>query len=119
VPVEHAPEYIEARRALLSALEALGTQRKAVVLVGAQAIYLHVGPGYLQVAPYTTDGDLALNPALLDDEPLLAQALLEAGFSLALTSSPRLKPGDSLGFRVGTQFVGSPLAYPSLRVLSG
>jgi hypothetical protein len=29
------PEYVEARRVLLDALEALGSHRKAVVLVGA------------------------------------------------------------------------------------
>jgi hypothetical protein len=31
------PEYVAARGVLLDALDALGTQRKAVVLVGAQA----------------------------------------------------------------------------------
>jgi hypothetical protein len=41
----HDPEYIAARRVLLDALEALGAQRKAIVLVGAQAIYLRVGAG--------------------------------------------------------------------------
>ena len=46
------PEYIAARRVLLDALEALGENRKALVLVGAQAIYLHVGEGDLAVAPY-------------------------------------------------------------------
>jgi hypothetical protein len=81
------PEYVAARRVLLDALEALGLQRKAVVLVGAQAIYLRVGPGDMAVAPFTTDGDLALNPRLLDDEPILAEALRAAGFALAL------KPG--------------------------
>ena len=39
------------------------------------------------MAPFTSDGDLALNPDVLDDEPLLAEALLKAGFSLAV------KPG--------------------------
>lgn len=81
------PEYVAARRVLLDALEALGAQRKAVVLVGAQAIYHRVGPGHLQVAPFTSDGDLALNPEALGDEPLLAEALLAAGFSLVV------KPG--------------------------
>ena len=46
------PEYIAARRVLLDALDALGEQRKAFVLVGAQAIYMHVGEGNLAVAPY-------------------------------------------------------------------
>jgi hypothetical protein len=84
---EPEPEYVQARRILLDALEALGTHRKAVVLVGAQAIYQHVGRGDLQVAPFTTDGDLALNPSVLDDEPILAETLLAAGFALAV------KPG--------------------------
>src|SRR5690349_15873131 len=80
--MQHDPEYVAARRVLLDALDALGAQRAAVVLVGAQAVYLHVGPGDIAVAPFTTDGDLALNPRLLDDEPLLAHALERAGFDL-------------------------------------
>jgi len=87
MPGEHDPEYVEARRILLDALEALGSHRKAVVLVGAQAIYQRMGQGDLQVAPFTSDGDLALNPSALDDEPILAEALSAAGFALAV------KPG--------------------------
>lgn len=83
MPGAHDPEYVLARRILLDALEALGNHRKAVVLVGAQAIYLRVGEGELQVAPFTSDGDLALNPSVLDDEPILAGALRAAGFALA------------------------------------
>jgi len=83
--VAHDPEYVAARRVLLDALDALGVHRKAVVLVGAQAIYLRVGPGDMAVAPFTTDGDLALNPNVLDDEPTLAEALRAAGFDLAVT----------------------------------
>lgn len=62
MPAELDPEYIGARRILLDALEALGSHRKAVVLVGAQAIYQRVGAGSLRVAPFTSDGDLALDP---------------------------------------------------------
>jgi len=74
------PEYVAARRVLLDALEALGTHRKAVVLVGAQAIYLHVGAGDLAVAPYTTDGDLAIDPRELGEQPAIAATLEAAGF---------------------------------------
>lgn len=74
------PEYVLARKVLLDALEALGAQRNAVVLVGAQAIYLHTGDADLAVAPYTTDGDVALDPSRLEDHPRLAEALREAGF---------------------------------------
>ncbi|MEX2125970.1 MAG: hypothetical protein WD795_18920 [Woeseia sp.] len=61
--------------ALRVLLEALGTHRKAVVLTGAQAIYLHIGEGGLTVSSYTTDGDLAIDPRQLDDEPALTGAL--------------------------------------------
>lgn len=47
--------YIAARRGLLDALEAAVDQLDAIVLVGAQAIYLHTGDADLAVAPYTTD----------------------------------------------------------------
>jgi hypothetical protein len=43
VPGAPDPLYILARAALLDALEALGAQREAAILVGAQAIYLHTG----------------------------------------------------------------------------
>lgn len=72
--------YTEARRALLDLLAALAEQRDAVVLVGAQAIYMHVGEGDLPVAPYTKDADFALDPRLLQDHPLLVQALRDNGF---------------------------------------
>ena len=72
--------YIVARRVLLDALEAIGSHRPAVVLVGAQAIYLRVGEADLAVAPYTTDGDLAIDPALLAEIPPLEQVLKSAGF---------------------------------------
>lgn len=75
------PEYVLARRVLLDALEALGDQRDAVVLVGAQAIYLHTGDADLAVAPYTTDGDLALDPSRLMEDPKLVEAFRVAGFS--------------------------------------
>lgn len=78
------PEYVAARRVLLDALDALRTHRKAVVLVGAQAIYLQVGEGDLAVSPYTTDGDLAIDPRELDDEPDLARVLQAAGFELTV-----------------------------------
>jgi len=73
--------YILARRVLLDALDAIGTHRGAVVLVGAQAIYLRVGEAAdLAVAPFTTDGDLAIDPAVLAEVPPLEQALMAAGF---------------------------------------
>jgi hypothetical protein len=72
--------YALARRVLLDALDALGDQRDAVVLVGAQAIYLHTGDTDLAVAPFTTDGDIAINPEKLQVDPKLEEALHDAGF---------------------------------------
>jgi hypothetical protein len=72
--------YVIARRVLLDALEALGAHRDAIVLVGAQAIYLRVGEADLAIAPFTTDGDLAIDPAVLATIPPLETALMSAGF---------------------------------------
>jgi len=72
--------YVLARRVLLDALQALGPHREAVVLVGAQAVYLHVGEADLAVAPFTTDGDLMVDPDRLARTPPLEQGLREAGF---------------------------------------
>jgi hypothetical protein len=74
-------EYVLARRVLLDALSALGPHGDAVVLVGAQAVYLHTGNTDLAVAPTTTDADIALTPDRLHDKPLLEDALHAAGFT--------------------------------------
>lgn len=107
--------YLLARRVLLDALDALGTHRDAVVLVGAQAVYLRVGAGDLAVAPFTTDGDLAIDPALLSEIPPLEQALMKAGFS------PRSK--DSVGVwitkRKTSQRVDTEIAVDLLVPASG
>ncbi len=74
--------YVVARRVLLEALEALGDHSGAIVVVGAQAIYIQAGEADLTVAPYTTDGDIALDPDLLEEiPPVEEEALLRAGFA--------------------------------------
>ena len=84
--------YVRARGALLDAAEALGPHLGAVVLVGAQAIYVHTGDADLAVAeyttdtdlavaPYTTDADFAVSPVELADEPLLETSLPQRIFS--------------------------------------
>lgn len=83
MPGEPDALYVAARRTLLDALEALGEHRRAVVLVGAQAVYLIAGEGDLAVAPFTTDADLALDPSRLQSNPLLEAALTAAGFTPA------------------------------------
>jgi len=75
-------EYVAARRALLDALEALKAHVDALVLVGAQAVYLHTGEGDLAVAPFTTDADIAVDPAALKPDPALEETMVAAGFVL-------------------------------------
>lgn len=77
------PILVAARRALLDALDALGEQRDALILVGAQAVYLHTGSADIAVPDFTTDGDLVVVPADLVIAPLLGSALGQAGFSLS------------------------------------
>ena len=57
------PLYVRARTALLDAADALAEQFDAVVLVGAQAIYLHTGDTDFAAAEYTTDADFCVAPA--------------------------------------------------------
>ena len=74
--------YVRARAALLDAAEALAEQLDAVVLVGAQAIYVHTGDAdFGATAPYTTDADLCVAPAELSDAPLLPELLNARGFT--------------------------------------
>jgi len=83
VPGVIDPLYVLARRTLLDALDALGGQRTAVILVGAQAIYLHTGDAHLAVAPFTTDADIAFDPDALRPSPRLEDAMRAAGFQAA------------------------------------
>lgn len=67
--------YVAARRVLLDALEALADHRDAVIVAGAQAVYLRTGAANVGVAEFTTDGDLALASERLADDPLLEQVM--------------------------------------------
>ena len=78
---EPDPLYVRARAALLDALVALKPHLNAVVLVGAQAIYLHTGDADLNVAQYTTDADFSISPGDLTDSPLLGDLLSVNGFT--------------------------------------
>lgn len=71
---------VAARSALLDALDALASQRAALVLIGAQAIYLRAGAAVVALAEATKDSDLAVDPRALSNEPLLDEAMTRAGF---------------------------------------
>lgn len=79
-------EYIEARRVLLDALGALRPHLDAVVLIGAQAVYLRTTGRLPTYQPYTTDADIVLDPARLLDIPPIGRSMTDAGF--VLTDEP-------------------------------
>lgn len=78
---DYAPEYVAARSVLLDALDALREHLPSIIVVGAQAVYLHTGSGDFVDAPMTTDGDLALNVASLATEPEITAAMRRAEFT--------------------------------------
>jgi hypothetical protein len=84
---------IRARSVLLDALTALASQNRALILIGAQAIYLHTGGASSALAEATKDSDLAIDPRLLGELPLLEDAMSRAGFHRNLQSP---QPGSWL-----------------------
>lgn len=80
---------IEARSALLDALAALAEHRDAVIVIGAQAIYLHTGEAQVALAEATKDSDLALDARSLGSDPLIEEAMRQAGF----VPNPNGQPG--------------------------
>ncbi|MEU6715878.1 hypothetical protein ABZ897_30800 [Nonomuraea sp. NPDC046802] len=59
---------------------ALDAHRDAVIVIGAQAIYLRTSGSPVALAETTKDSDLALDPRMLEDEPLLEKSMSRAGF---------------------------------------
>lgn len=80
MPGEPTELYVRSRRALLDALSALRDHLGSLILVGAQAIYLHTGEVDEAVATETKDSDLVVDPRDLRDDPRLEEALGRAGF---------------------------------------
>ncbi|HHN73623.1 MAG TPA: hypothetical protein ENK10_00180, partial [Acidobacteria bacterium] len=63
--------------------------RGALVLVGAQAVYLHTDEITLSFsASYTTDADLAIDPTTLAETPPLAEVMTAAGFERTQPNRP-------------------------------
>jgi hypothetical protein len=79
-PLGEGDLLVAARSALLDALDALREHLNAVIVVGAQAVYLHTGDAPVALAEATKDSDLALDTRVLASEPLLERVLGEAGF---------------------------------------
>jgi len=84
---------IDSRSTLLDALDALSAHRDAIVLVGAQAIYLYTGHADVPIATSTKDSDLVIDPGMIADDPLLEDVMTAAGFRRNLLSG---QPGEWL-----------------------
>ncbi|MDF3310006.1 hypothetical protein P3H15_33870 [Rhodococcus sp. T2V] len=79
---------VQARSALLDALHALDEHRDALIVIGAQAVYLRSGAAVVALAESTKDSDLAVNPRNLRDDPHLEDAMTGAGFYLNTNGQP-------------------------------
>jgi hypothetical protein len=71
---------VRSRSALLDVLVALDAHRAAVIVVGAQAIHLRTTSAPVALAESTKDSDLAIDPRLLADDPLIEVAMATAHF---------------------------------------
>lgn len=74
-------ELVEARAVLLRGLSALGAQRQALNLIGAQAVYEHTKHLTVVRPTLTTDGDTSVIPWLVDPAFSIGEAMLAAGFT--------------------------------------
>ncbi|MCM2420221.1 hypothetical protein [Streptomyces sp. RKAG293] len=90
-----------ARRVLLDGLDALSDHLPALTIVGAQAVYLRTPDAAISNAPFTSDGDLSIDPQLLGEQPHLDVALRAAGFDLIDESQPGLwKRHEAVGDKI-------------------
>ena len=78
-----AEGYRAARRSLVRILRVLSVyEKEAIVVVGAQAIYLQCADDDLPFSPFTLDTDLALDPRRLSELPPIRRVLEENGYRL-------------------------------------
>ncbi len=107
----------QSRSALLDALQALDAHRDAVIVVGAQAIYLRTAGAPVALAEATKDSVLVVDPRCLHDDPLIEEAMRIGGFLPNLESQ---QPGawvNSEGIPVDLM-VPEQLAGPGGRMLA-
>ena len=92
--MDYPAEYVAARAVLLDALSALEDHLSAIILVGAQAVYLHTGSGDFVEPPMTTDADLVLDVTQLGSEPAIEAVLDNAKFRQGAHPGRWLGKGD-------------------------
>ncbi|MGV8856937.1 hypothetical protein [Rhodoglobus sp.] len=85
---EAADLLVRARSVLLDALDALREHIDAIIVIGAQAVYLRTGGIDVALAEATKDSDVAVDPRLLADDPRLEAAMRAAGFLPSVNGQP-------------------------------
>ncbi|WP_067885391.1 hypothetical protein [Nocardia vaccinii] len=71
---------VRTRTVLLDALDALDEHRDSVIVVGAQAVYLHTGDAPVAIAEATKDADVAIDTRGLGQDPTIDAAMRKARF---------------------------------------
>ena len=104
----HDRIYIDARETLLDAVEALGSHKDAVILVGAQAVYAHADDDGFAISPFTYDADIALDPGLLRSDPVIVEAMSRAGFRLGNQPGLYSRDGGAQVYLLVPEAVGGP-----------
>ena len=106
----HDRIYIDARETLLDAVEALGPHGNALILVGAQAIYVHTEgeDANFAISPFTYDADLVLDPEVLGGSPAIVEAMSRAGFRLGDQPGLYSREGRSQVDLLVPEAVGGP-----------
>lgn len=79
---------VRACSVLLDALDALREHNDAIIVIGAQAVYLRTGGIDVALAEATKDSDVAVDPRLLADDPRLEVAMRAAGFMPSVNGQP-------------------------------
>ena len=79
---DRADILVLARSVLIDALIALDEHRDSVIVIGAQAVYLHTGNASVAVAEATKDSDIGIDPRTLGEDPLIEAAMTKANFVL-------------------------------------
>jgi hypothetical protein len=102
------PGLVLARNDLITIVQLLGPQARALTVVGAQAVYEMAGDDDLPVSPATSDADFVVAPELLLDHPRIDETMLAAGFHV-LTDRPGiwLRGGSGVDFLVPETVAGS------------
>jgi hypothetical protein len=79
---------VRTRGVLLDALFALQEHREAIIVIGAQAVFLRTGGVDVALAETTKDSDVAIDPRILEDDPRLEAAMRAASFLPSETGQP-------------------------------